>query len=232
MKQVVLAKQIPADVAEQFFAEQEGLEMDLVRGYARSARQWRRVAGTATACAAMAVFAIMILAPNHSVEWRLVVLNPDGPITVLTKLDEAVQVFTDANAREYLNKYVRLRESFYDTEKTYNFRVVQLMNDPAEKQRFAEAYGGSNPSSPQVMFGKAGSVKVDIQTINILAKGLALVDFSRAERQDATGPVKVSYWRAKVGYSVNPGAKMKDIDRIENLMGFQVASYHVDPVIR
>jgi type IV secretory pathway component VirB8 len=225
----VLAKPITPETAKDFFEQIDGLEMDYVRANQKSTRRAWRVAGVAVTVALLEGFAIASLAPIHTVEWRLLRVDNAGPVEVVTTLDKG-QVFTDANARYFLGQYVRMRESYYDPEKLYNFHVVGLMSDPAEQQRYAETIKGSNPISPQTVFAHGGFERVKIESTAILGKGLGQVAFSREEHTDQSSVAKITRWVATIGFTIRPDAKMKDADRNENPLGFQVVSYHIDAV--
>ena len=178
-------------------------------------------------------FAIASLAPMHTVEWRLIRVSDTGPVDVVTTLDQAGTVVTDANIRFFLSEYVMKRESFIPPEAAHNFRVVGLMSDPNEQRRVTELLRGSNPEAPQNVFGRTGGyVRITVESTNILAKGLGIVDFAKEERTDPTTVGKVTRWRATVSYTVSINAKMKDPDRNLNPLGFQVHSYHADAVVR
>lgn len=226
----VQAKPIPPETADAFFAQLDGLEMDYVRANEKSRRAAWRFAAMFGGIALLETFAIASLAPMHTVEWRLVRVDNAGPVEVVTTLDKSGQVFTDATARFFLGQYVRMRESYYDPEKLYNFEVVALMSDPAEQQRYAEAVRGSNPISPQTVFARGGFARVKIVSTAILGKGLGQVAFSREEHTDQSTAAKTTQWIATIGFTLNPAARMKDADRNKNPLGFQVVSYHTDAV--
>ena len=221
---------VSPEMAERFFSQVEGLQAD----YLRSARRSRRAAWWVAACAVgVAVLesaAIASLAPIHTVEWRLVrVDSATGVIDEVGQLREAPKTVNDANARFFLAQYVRLRESYAAPEAQYDFKAVSLMSNAPEQARYDQDFKGSNPLSPQVVFGKAGFIRVRIESVSVLSRGLGQVRFTREEYRDS-GQEKVTRWVATIGFEWHPDALISNADRTINPLGFQVSDYHTDSV--
>lgn len=227
----IKAKALTPEVAEEFFTQQDGLEMDYIRASERSRKMAWRVSLMLGVCCFVESCAIASLAPMHTVEWRLVRMDDKG-YDLLVNLDQAGQFYTDGHARADLDKYVRLRETFYDPEKEYNYDVVSLMSAPDEQVRYANSVKASNPNAPQNQFKAGGYRRVTIERATVLQKGLGQVAYRQEDFTDKGNVPTVTYWQATLSYSVNPKAKMKDSDRNKNLMGFQVLTYHTDQVAR
>ena len=90
-------------------------------------------------------------------------------------------------------------------------------------------FKGSNPLSPQVVFGKAGFIRVHIESVSVLSRGLGQVRFIREEYRDS-GQEKVTRWVATIGFEWHPDALISNADRTINPLGFQVSDYHTDSV--
>jgi type IV secretion system protein VirB8 len=226
------ARSVAAETADAFFSQVESLEAD----YVRSAQRSRQVAWwVAAAFGAMAVLegvAIASLAPIHTVEWRLVrVDSSTGVVDEVNQLRAAPKTVDEANARYYLAQYVRLREGYAAPETEYNFRSVSLMSTPDEQQRYNADFKGSNPLSPQVVFGKGGYIQIQVESVSVLGPKLGQVRFSREEEKDGGRP-KVTQWIATIGFEWHPDALISNADRTINPLGFQVADYHIDAVVR
>ncbi len=103
------------------------------------------------------------------------------------------------------------------------------MSNPAEQTRYAQDFKGSNPLSPQVVFGKAGFIRVRIESVSVLSHGLGQVRFSREEHRDS-GQEKVTRWVATIGFEWKPDALISNADRTINPLGFHVSDYHTDSV--
>lgn len=221
---------VPPETAEQFFSQVESLQADHLRSARRSRRAAWWVAGCAVCVAVLESAAIASLVPIHTVEWRLVrVDSATGVIDEVGQLREAPRTVNDANARFFLAQYVRLREGYAAPEAQYDFRAASLMSNAAEQTRYAQDFKGSNPLSPQVVFGKAGFIRVHIESVSVLSQGLGQVRFSREEHR-AGEQEKVTRWVATVGFEWHPDALISNADRTINPLGFQVSDYHVDSV--
>ena len=220
----------PPEVAEQFFSQVESLHADYLRAARRSRQAAWWVAGCAVCVAVLESAAIASLAPIHTVEWRLVrVDSATGVIDEVNQLRDAPKTVNDANARYFLAQYVRLREGYAAPEVRYDFHAVSLMSTAAEQARYDADFKGSNPLSPQVVFGKEGFVRAHIESVSVLSQGLGQVRFSRREHRDGAGD-KVTQWVATIGFAWHPEALISNADRTINPLGFQVSDYHIDAV--
>jgi type IV secretion system protein VirB8 len=221
---------VSPETAEQFFSQVDSLQADYLRSAHRSRRAAWWVAGCAVCVAVLESVAIACLAPIHTVEWRLVrVDSATGIIDEVSQLREAPKTVNEANARFFLAQYVRLREGYAAPEAQFDFKAVSLMSNAAEQARYDQDFKGSNPLSPQVVFGKAGFIRVQIESVSVLSHGLGQVRFSREEHRDS-GAEKVTRWIATIGFEWHPDALISNADRTINPLGFQVSDYHIDSV--
>jgi type IV secretion system protein VirB8 len=200
----------------------------------RSARAARRtawyVAGCACGIAALATFAVASLAPLHSVEFRAIrVDSATGVIEDAQVLRDAPKSFTEVEDRFMLATYVRQREGYASPEAQYDFHAVSLLSSKDEQSRYADLFRGSNPLSPQNVYGKNGYMRVVIESVAVLNKGrLGQVRFRREEQHDGGGAPHTSHLLATVGYEWHPEAAISNADRTINPFGWITTDYHVD----
>ena len=226
-----IARPIPPETADQFFEQVESLQAEHIRATRRQRNFAWYVAGCSCAMNVLLATAIAFTAPLHTVEWRLVrVDSATGAVDEVNQLRDAPKTVNEANARFFLAQYVRQREGYAAPEAEHNFRAVSLMSTRAEQGRYANDFKGSNPTSPQVVFGKSGFVRVHIESVSVLGPKLGQVRFSREEQKDGGSP-KVSVWVATIGFDWHPDALISNADRTVNPLGFQVGDYHVDAVV-
>jgi type IV secretion system protein VirB8 len=220
---------IPAEAGEEFFRQQESLHAQHIRSIARGRTAAWWVAGCAVAVAVLEAGAMAALAPLHSVEWNILKVPDSGPVEVLTRLSsDAVKLtINEANARATLAQYVRFREGYAAPEAAYAFRAVSLMSIPQEAQRYAAAVRGGNPDSPQVQFGKLGSIRINVLSVSLLGPGLGQVRFARIEQKDG-GTERMTQKVATIGFDWQVDAIMANADRTVNPLGFLVSAYRVD----
>ena len=108
------------------------------------------------------------------------------------------------------------------------FRLVSILSAPGEQRRWADLFRGSNPASPQNLYGPDGEAIVAIRAIGFINAGVANVRFRRTVRQ-AQQTVE-SDWIATIAFTYTR-APMSEPDRLRNPLGFQVTSYRADPEV-
>jgi type IV secretion system protein VirB8 len=220
---------VPPDYLEQFFQQQESFQAAHVRTARRAARTAWVVAGVSVFITVLAVGGIASFGPMHTVEWRAIrVDSSTGVIEDATLLREAPKSFTEANDRFMLANYVRHREGYAAPEAEYNFKVVSLLSDKRERERYAAEFRGGNVLSVQNLFGKAGYIRVTIDSVSVLQpRKLGQVRFHREEVHDG-GSTRVVTLVATIGFEWRPDAAISNADRTINPFGFQVSDYHAD----
>ncbi|WP_336277039.1 virB8 family protein [Bartonella sp. CB178] len=173
--------------------------------------------------------AVAALTPLKTVEPFVIrVDNSTGIVDTVSALKDAPQDYDKAITRYFAGKYVRARESFQSSEAQNNFRIVSLLSSPAEQNRFAKWYSGSNPESPQNIYQNM-IVTVTIKSISFLSTDLVQVRYYKKVR-DFTGKEAIVHEVAILNFSyVN--ARIATEDRLVNPLGFQVSEYRSDPEV-
>jgi type IV secretion system protein VirB8 len=215
---------------ESYFQNARRWEQDMLLSAQRSKRLAWTVAAVASALAVVSVGAVAALAPLKTVEPFVIrVDNATGIVDAVSALKDTSSTYGEAVARYFLAKYVRAREGFARAEAEANFRTVSLLSGQGEQQRFAAYYRGSNPESPQVVYGRSGVAEVRIKTISLLGPGLASVRYLRETRKGED--VKTSHWIATVTFDIRLEVSISTQDRLVNPIGFLVSEYHADPEV-
>jgi type IV secretion system protein VirB8 len=216
---------------KRYFDEARRWDQDRLASALRSRRLAWVVAGGASALAVTATAAVALLTPLKSVEPFVVrVDGVTGAVDVMRGLsaDKGPVVYEEAISKYFLAQYVRNREGYLDPAAEDAFRLVSILSAPAEQRRWADAYRGSNPDSPQNLYGEAGEAIVSIRAIGFIGDGVANVRFHRTVRQ-AQQTIE-SDWIATIAFTYTR-APMAEADRLRNPLGFQVASYRADPEV-
>lgn len=205
-------------------------EQDLLLSAQKSKRLAWTVAAVASILAIASVGALAALTPLKTVEPFVVrVDNATGIVDVVSALNENPLTHDEAVTKYFLAKYVRAREGFGQAEAEENFRTVSLLSTRAEQERWSAYYRGSNPESPQVLYGRNGAAEVSIKAISLLSDTLVSVRFLRQVRLgDETS---VSHWIATVAFGYHPEAPISTPDRLVNPLGFLVSEYRADPEV-
>lgn len=213
-----------------YFEEAKRWDQDRLRSAERSKRLAWIVAAGSGALAIAAVSAVALLAPLKTVEPFVVRVNQTtGAVDVMTGLSGKADVtYDEAVTKFFLGQYVRSREGYLLPAAEEGFRFVSLLSTADEQQRWATHFRGSNPESPQVVYGPGGVAEVTIRNIGFINDEVATVRFARTVRtptQTATvGAIATINFR----YTKAP---MNESDRLLNPLGFQVVTYRADPEV-
>ena len=216
---------VTAGDLDDYFATARRFDQDAaLEAYASAKRAWR-IAGGASILTALSIIAIACLAPLKSVEPFVIrVDNTTGIVDVVSAIT-GPNTYADATTKYFAGLYVRAREGFAASEAEANFRSVALMSIPAEQRRFQENYRGSNPQSPQVLYGKTAIVRVTISSVSMLDHNVASVRYLKTVlRGDDT---QTSHWIATLTFSYSSAA-MSAADRMINPLGFLVSDFKAD----
>ena len=175
--------------------------------------------------------AVALLTPLKSTEPFVIrVDQATGAVDVMRGLSaEGGPVrYEEAVSKYFLGQYVRQREGYLDPAAEDAFRLVSILSAPGEQRRWADLFRGSNPASPQNLYGPDGEAIVAIRAIGFINAGVANVRFRRTVRQ-AQQTVE-SDWIATIAFTYTR-APMSEPDRLRNPLGFQVTSYRADPEV-
>ena len=216
---------VTAGDLDDYFATARRFDQDAaLEAYASAKRAWR-IAGGASILTALSIIAIACLAPLKSVEPFVIrVDNATGIVDVVSAIT-GPNTYAVATTKYFAGLYVRAREGFAASEAEANFRSVALMSIPAEQRRFQENYRGSNPQSPQVLYGKTAIVRVTISSVSMLDHNVASVRYLKTVlRGDDT---QTSHWIATLTFSYSSAA-MSAADRMINPLGFLVSDFKAD----
>ncbi|MBJ7317163.1 MAG: virB8 family protein [Brevundimonas sp.] len=222
---------VPSRDLKLYFAEARRWDQDRLADALRSRRLAWTAAGAAGGLALAATLAVALLAPLKTSEPFVIrVDEATGAVDVVRGLStETGPVrYDEAVSKYFLGQYVRSRESYLDPAAEDAFRLVALMSAPAEQRRWAELYRGSNPESPQNLYGRDGEAVVSIRAIGFINDRVANVRFRRTVRH-AQQTIQ-SDWIATIAFTYTR-APMSEADRLRNPLGFQVVSYRADPEV-
>src|SRR3954447_21672719 len=97
-----------------------------------------------------------------------------------------------------------------------------------QRQRFAAVYRGSNPESPQQLYGRSAVARITIKSISAINKNVVSVRYLREVRRGEE--VKATHWISTLTYAyAKSPASMGD--RLVNPLGFTVSEYRSDPEV-
>lgn len=231
----LLGFQVPADpdTLAAYFAQVRSFEADKARAARRSARLAWTVAAAACGLAGAACLAVAMLAPLKTVVPLVFRVDAStGIVDSVSDLRGGPQTQAEAVTRYFLAQYVRAREGYSHAEAEAQFRAASLLSAPAEQERFAAWFRGSNPQSPQVTLGRGAVSRVTVKSMSLLGPKVAQVRFLReVRRTEGTprpGEAAATHWIATVHFDWSQHA-VSNQDRLVNPLGFLVTDYRVDP---
>ncbi|MEF0941619.1 virB8 family protein [Rhizobium sp. BR 362] len=218
---------VTTDDLKSYFDKARRFDQDRMIQLERSARIAWFVAIVASALEAASIFAVAGLTPLKTVEPFVVrVDNSTGIVDVVSGLTSTVGNYDEAVTKYFASRYVRAREGYVWSEAEENFRTVSLLSTASEQTRFGALYRGSNPDSPQNIYGHGATSRVNIVSISLINSNVASVRYMRAiTRGDE---VHTTHWVATLTFSYS-NASMSSTDRLVNPLGFVVSEYRSDP---
>lgn len=222
---------VPSPDLKRYFTEARRWDQDRLASALRSRRLAWSAAAVATGLAVIATGAVAMLTPLKSTEPFVIrVDQTTGAVDVMRGLsaEDGPVRYDEAVSKYFLGQYVRQREGYLDPAAEDAFRLVSILSAPAEQRRWADLFRGSNPASPQNLYGRDGEAIISIRAIGFINDGVANVRFHRTVRQ-AQQTVE-SDWIATIAFTYTR-APMSEPDRLRNPLGFQVTSYRADPEV-
>ncbi|MGK9086104.1 virB8 family protein [Brucella intermedia] len=215
------------DSLKDYFDKARRFDQDRLIQVERSARIAWSVAISAGAVAVVSVVAVAGLTPLKTVEPFVVrVDNSTGIVDVISALTSTAGTYDEAVTKYFAGRYVRAREGYVWSESEENFRTVALLSTQPEQTRFAAIYRGSNPDSPQNIYGRSATARISIVSISLINPNVVSVRFIR--KVTRSDEVRDTHWVATLTFAyVN--APMSATDRLVNPLGFVVSEYRADP---
>lgn len=210
-----------------YLAAAKAWETDEISHARRSEQRAWRVAIGACVLAVLAVAALATLAPLKEVEAFVVRVDKLGESDVVTLLDERTVTGSEALDKYWLGTYVNFREEYSESLAYGNFQATQLMSSQAVREEFFGQVNPEQPRSPTRIYGKEGTVEVEVDNVTFIADGHAQVRFTRKARLPGAQGPSVTQWIATVSYDyINPPMDQKA--RLINPVGFRVKDYRLD----
>ena len=161
---------------KRYFEDARRWDQDRLAEALRSRRMAWTVAGAAAALAITATGAVALLTPLKTVEPFVVrVDEATGMVETMRGLsaEPGPIAYDEAISKYFLAQYVRNREGYLDPAAEEAFRLVSILSAPTEQRRWAEAYRGSNPDSPQNLYGPTGEELAGVFGLNAGGFGIA-----------------------------------------------------------
>lgn len=218
---------VTTDNLKSYFEKARRFDQDRMIEVERSNRLAWSIVIAAGIVAGISILAVASLAPLKTVEPFVVrVDNSTGIVDVVSALSATAGTYDEAVTKYFAAKYVRGREGYVWSEAQENFRTIALLSTQAEQARFAATYRGSNPQSPQNVYGRSATVRINIVSIALINQNVVSVRYIRSLTRGEE--VRTTHFVATLTYSY-ANAPMSSTDRLVNPLGFAVSEYRADP---
>ncbi|MGB3386726.1 MAG: virB8 family protein [Pseudaminobacter sp.] len=218
---------VTTESLKEYFDKARRFDQDRMVSAERSKRLAWFVAIVAGVLACVSVAAVVALTPLKTVEPFVIrVDNSTGIVDVVSAMSSAAGSYDEEVTKYFAARYVRAREGYVWSEAEENFRTASLMSNAAEQQRFASAYRGGNPESPQNVYGRSATSRIGIKSISLINSNVVSVRYTRTITRGED--VRTTHWVATITYSY-ANAPISSSDRLVNPLGFVVSEYRADP---
>jgi len=199
-----------------------------VHGSLRASRRlaWI-VAGVAVFVAALEAVALAALAPLKTVvPYTILVDRQTGYAETAQGLKPGALSQDAAVTQAFLAQYVMARETFDAHDLQANYRKVTAWSQGPARSQYIALMRRENPQSPVNQNSRTTVLQTTIKSVSLISPGSALVRFE-TERRDGDLAGERRAYAAVVGFRYT-GAPMRNEDRLNNPLGFQVTAYRRD----
>src|SRR5699024_785602 len=146
------------------------------------------------------------------------------PYTTLFR-SSAPNTYDKAVTRYFAANYIRSREGYSRELAPLFYTRVGLMSSTDVGREYAEEFAPDNPNSPLRRLGSTGKITVKIVSISFISDDQLSIRFT-TETKQKNRSTKTEHLIATMKFHYSR-APMKDSERLENPLGFQVDDYRV-----
>lgn len=211
-----------------YFAQSATWSEDVLSGLRASRRRAYIVAGAAVLAALLEAGALMALVPlKTTVPYTITVDRQTGYIETAQPLKPGALAQDEAVVKAFLAQYVLARETFDLTDLRAEYAKIAAWTTGPARDQYVAAMQRANPQSPLNLNDARTVVKITIKSISLLAHGSALVRFDAQRLVDGHPlPQRLPY-TAVIAFRFT-GQPMRNEDRFQNPLGFEVTQYRRD----
>ena len=195
---------------------------------ARETRIAWRVAAGAGLIALLLALALVFLVPLKSVQpYVLTVDRQTGAVEAATTLQDGKLSQNEAVIQAQLAGYVIARETFDSTDLGQQYRRVQVMSARPVASAYVAEMAAANPASPLNTLSRGDTVSIRIRSVSLIADGAGLVRFTATRSALGAATGQSTNFVAAISFGFN-GRPLRQADRYDNPLGFQVTRYRRD----
>lgn len=194
----------------------------------QSERKAWTVAQIASGLTLISWLAIVFMMPlKETIPYVIRVDSATGVPDIITTLKSKEIGYDEAINKFHLAQYVRFRESYNWFTLQRDYEMVNLLSSEQIGADYSSLFSGKKALNKQ--YGNNTQITVEIISI-VPGDNIGTVRFSkRIKRLNEVGEGTVTKWIATIAYEYLNPSSFREKERTENPLGFQVASYRVDP---
>lgn len=195
---------------------------------ARETRIAWRVAVGAGVIALLLALTLAFLVPLKTVEpYVLTVDRQTGAVEAAMPVQSGRLSQNEAVIQAQLAGYVIARETFDATDLSAQYRRVQVMSARPVAAAYVAQMAATNPDSPLRTLGSGDTVTIKIRSVSLINDGAALVRYTATRSAAGGGVGQPANFVSAISFGFN-GRPMRQSDRYDNPLGFQVTRYRRD----
>lgn len=195
---------------------------------ARETRIAWRVAAGAGLVALLLALALVFLVPLKSVQpYVLTVDRRTGAVEAATTLQDGKLSQNEAVIQAQLAGYVISRETFDSTDLGLLYRRVQMMSSRQVGSAYVAQMAANNPASPLNTLSSGDMVTINIRSVSLISDNAGLVRYTATRSPLGTTGGPQTNYVAAISFGFN-GRPLRQADRYDNPLGFQVTRYRRD----
>ena len=195
---------------------------------AREIRIAWRVATGAGLLSLLLALALVFLMPLKSVQpYVLTVDSQTGAVEAPSTLQSGKLSQNEAVIQAQLAGYVIARETFDSTDLAQQYRRVQVMSARPVANAYVAQMAANNPVSPLNTLNRGDTVTITVRSVSLIADGAGLVRFTATRSALGTAGGQQTNYVAAISFGFN-GRPLRQADRYDNPLGFQVTRYRRD----
>lgn len=195
-------------------------------GRARQARNLSRVAvavsGVLLLINLAQATAIFFMLPLARIVPVYLWVRPDGTIDSEVSMSRLPATHNEAVIDAMIWQYVRYREGYSADTARYAYDFVSELSAPDVRQRYQEYFNYPNPSSPQVVIGRKGTLEVAHISSSVIGTNIRQIRYQRAYIVNGRQAVATT-WTATITYALVDELPARQ--RLDNPAGVVITAY-------
>ncbi len=195
---------------------------------ARETRIAWRVAAGAGVIALLLALALAFLVPLKTVQpYVLTVDRQTGAVEPALTVQSGRLSQNEAVIQAQLAGYVIARETFDATDLAQKYRRVQIMSSRPVAAAYVAQMAATNPESPLRSLSRGDTVAINVRSVSLINDGAALVRYTATRGALGGGVGRPTNYVSAISFGFN-GRPLRQSDRFDNPLGFQVTRYRRD----